>query len=199
MGWWRSWYGEGRGVRNGERVPVRPPLHGRGRATLDDEAAGRLSSRGGHLQAGFPGELPELRHGPVLAPEQHHLDRQGSGRVIRSDPAEDDDPSAGPSGLGAPPQDRSRLAIGPVVRDLAEQVEVREGGEGVEEALAYGRDAGRHTRLLERLARASHGLREVDERAANGGPRPQDLREHRPRAPPTSTTVPTGPQPPVSG
>ena len=40
MGWWRSWYGEGRGVRNGERVPVRPPLHGRGRATLDDEAAG---------------------------------------------------------------------------------------------------------------------------------------------------------------
>ena len=74
-------------------------------------------------------------------------------------------------------QDRGHFTVGPIIQNLFQQIDVRPGRQGVEEALADRRDPVNHTGRLEDLACERDRPRKIDERSAEFGPLAQKLRE----------------------
>src|SRR5438128_1652245 len=110
------------------------------RTTLDDEVAGWLAPGGQHLQTNLTREPTDFGHGAMLRSQEHHLDRQAYGLIIRYHAAQDHDSARRPRCLGTAAQDRRGFTIGPVVEDLLQQIDVRAGRKLVEEALPDRRD-----------------------------------------------------------
>jgi len=120
----------------------------------------------------------ELRE-PARAPaDQEHLDVQPPRRLVGRDATEHGDAAAGAGRLGAAPQDRDGLAVGPVVQHVPDHVEIGAGGKRVEEVLAREAEASGDVRRAVDLRGARDGAGQVDERAAHAGVQPQELGEH---------------------
>ena len=105
------------------------------------------------------------------------IDR-GIRRIVGDHGVQDEYTTVGTGRLGAATQDRRRFTIGPAVKDLFQQIEVRAGRQRLEKALADNCHPIGHSSRLEDLAGESDGPREIDQRSMDLGP----LCEESPRA-----------------
>lgn len=115
--------------------------------------------------------------------KDHH--QQGRRRVFAwSSAGKDHDAAGWARGFGAAYQDGRGFAIGPVVEDALQYVEVCAAGQRVEKALCDSRHPISHARRLKDLMRPGHCSRQVDQRAAHVRPAAQHLSQQRSRAAP---------------